>query len=140
MTGVQTCALPICFPVRIDGETGEEKPITEDELDEAVEGDFDLDELTKLYSTADIESDKVVKETSKLISEALHDRKWEKSVENLSKTYDDSLDTLPYDAKLEEIYNKVYITSQYIFKDDTIKTLRQKIAVSIPINPNSTSI
>ena len=112
-----------------------EKIMSEDELDEEIEGDFDLDELTKLYVSNDVESEKHVKETSKLISEALNDKKWEKSTDKLSKNYDNSLDNITYESKLEEIYKKIYITSQYIFMDDTIKTIRNKIAVSIPMNP-----
>jgi len=118
-----------------DDNKEEEKPITEDDLDEAVEEDFDLDELTKLYSTPDVETDKSIKETSKLISEAIHDKKWEKAIDNLTDIYDKSLDTITFDGKLEDVYNKYYITDQYIFTDDTIKTMRQKIAVSIPLNP-----
>ena len=113
----------------------EEKAITEEQLEEVVEDDFDLDELTKLYSTQDIESEKLVKETSKLISEAVHDKKWEKATANLTDEYDDSLDSLNIETKLEDVYKKHYITSQFIFYDDTIKTMRQKIAVTIPMNP-----
>jgi hypothetical protein len=116
-------------------EETEEKVISEDELDEEVEGDFDLEELTKLYVSTDVESDKQIKETSKLISEALNDKRWEKSTEKLTKEYDDTLDNITFDSKLEEIFKKQYITSQFIFMDDTIKTIRSKIAVSIPMNP-----
>ena len=116
-------------------EENNEVVITEEQLDEEVEDDFNLEELTKMYISTDIESNKQVKETSKLISEALNDKKWEKSTEKLTKNYDDSLDNITYDSKLEEVYKKVYITSQYIFMDDTIKTIRNKIAVSIPMNP-----
>ena len=112
-----------------------EKLITEDDLDEAVEEDFDLDELTKLYSTTDIESEKVIKETSKLISEAIHDKKWEKKIDEFENEYDDTYDNLTFDTKIENIYKKYYVTSQYIFTDDTIKTMRQKISISIPANP-----
>lgn len=123
------------IPTDID-EENENKVLSEDELDEEIEADFDLDELTKLYISSDIESGKQVKETSKLISDALNDTKWEKSTEKLTKDYDDSYDNITYDSKLEEIYKKIYITSQYIFMDDTIKTIRSKIAVSVPMNPN----
>ena len=113
----------------------EEKQITEDDLEEAVEDDFNLDELTKLYSDHDIESDKLVKETSKLISDAINDKKWEKTLESNIIDYDDTLDTLNIETKIEDIYKKHYVTTQYIFTDDTIKTMRQKISLSIPVNP-----
>ena len=122
--------------IKVEEEENEEeveKPITEDDLDEAVEEDFNLDELTKLYATTDVESEKLVKETSKLISEAIHDKKWEKNITNIE--YDDSLDNITFDNKIENIYKKYYVTSQYIFMDDTIKTMRQKISTTIQLNP-----
>jgi len=87
-----------------DEEEEVEKQITEDDLDEAVEEDFNLDELTKLYATTDVESEKLVKETSKLISEAIHDKKWEKNITNIE--YDDTLDNITFDNKIENIYKK----------------------------------
>jgi len=117
-----------------DEDDEEEKEISEEDFEEQIEEDFDLDEITKLYTTADVETSKTIIETSKLISEAINDKKWDKEAETLEKKYDESLDNVTYDVKLEDIYKKYYITNQYIFKDDTIKTMRQKITVSIPIS------
>ena len=117
-----------------DDDEEETHIISEEDFEEQVEEDFDLDEITKLYTTVDIESSKSISETSKLISEAINDKKWEKNTENLEKKYDDSQEEISYDAKLEDIYIKYFITDQYIFKDDTIKTMRQKISVTIPIS------
>ena len=61
-------------------------------------------------------------------------KKWEKQVIKLEDSYDKSLEDLTYDAKMEDIFSKHYIKNQYIFLDDTIKTMRQKITVSIPIS------
>jgi len=108
--------------------------ISEEDFEEQIEEDFNLDEITKLYSTVDVENAKTIVETSKLISEAINDKKWDKEIENLDKTYDDTNDDLTYDIKIEDIYKKYYITNQYIFKDDTIKNMRQKITVSLPIS------
>lgn len=44
------------------------------------------------------------------------------------------MDSITYDIKIEDVYHKYYITEQYIFKDDTIKSMRQKIATSLPIS------
>ena len=120
----------------INKEEDEDTPqeISNEDFEEQVEEDFDLDELTKMYTTSDLENSKTIIETSKLISEAINDRKWEKEVDNLDKKYDNSLDNLTYDTKLEDIYIKYYITNQIIFKDDTIKNMRHKISVSIPMS------
>ncbi len=117
-----------------DEDEEETQVISEEDFEEQVEEDFNLDEITKLYTTADVESSKTIIETSKLISDAINDKKWEKSSDNLEKKYDDTQEELTYDAKLEDIYKKYYITEQFIFKDDTIKTMRQKISVTVPIS------
>ena len=117
-----------------DDEEEEVQELTEEDFEEQIEEDFDLDEITKLYTTTNIESSKSIMETSKLISEAINDIKWEKSLDILEKKYDHIQEDLTFDAKLEDIYKKYYITDQFIFKDDTIKTMRQKITVTVPIS------
>jgi len=117
-----------------NNEDDEPVPLSEEDFEEQVEENFNLDEITKLYTTTDIESSKSIKETSKLISEAINDKKWDKNFDKVEQEYDDSLENLSYDSKLEDIYIKHYITDQYIFKDDTIKTMRQKISVTINIS------
>jgi hypothetical protein len=41
------------------------------------EEDINLDDITKLYATSNIENNKELIETSKLISEAINDKKWD---------------------------------------------------------------
>ena len=113
----------------------EEEPETIEDLDDEVLDDFNLDELMKLYSTTEMENNKEVKETSKLISKAINDKNWEKKVDKLEFKYKDQLDNSNYDAVLDQVFNKVYITTQYIFEDDNIKNMRNKIANSLPMNP-----
>ena len=108
---------------------------TIEDLEDEVMEDFNLDELMKLYSTQELESNKEVKETSKLISKAINDKNWEKKADKLDFNYNDSLDGSNYDAILDQVFNKIYITNHYIFEDDTIKNMRNKIATSIPLNP-----
>ena len=36
--------------------------------------------------------------------------------------------------KLEDVFIKYYIVDEYIFKDDTIKVMRQKICISIALS------
>ena len=112
-----------------------EPEINEEELNEIVEESFDIAELAKLYSNENIDTDKNIKETSKLISEALNDKKWEKKIDKIVLDYDNSLDNLQYDGNLDETFIKQYVYDEYIFKDDTIKNIRQKICISLPLNP-----
>jgi len=114
----------------------EENEMNEEDLDEIIEDNFDLDEISKLYTNENEENIKIINQTSKLISEAINDKKWEKKIEDIQLTYDSSLDNITYDSRLEDIFNKYYIYDEYIFKDDTIKTMRNKICVSIPLSTN----
>ena len=117
-------------------EEEEEDDIEEEELNDIVEDNFDIEEITKLYAEENNESDKVVQETSKLISQAINDTKWDKKQDDTKLLYDSSLDSISYDFDLEHIFIKYYIFDEYIFKDDTIKTMRQKVTINIPISDN----
>ena len=116
------------------GDDEDEKPQTVEDLDDEIEEEFNLDELTKFYSMDIIESDKSIKDTTKLISEALNDRSYLKTANKLEITFDNSMEDITFDIKLEDVYEKYYIMDQFIFMDDTIKTIRNKISVSIPLN------
>jgi hypothetical protein len=119
-------------PENVDEE--EETEIEESELEELIEEDFNLDEITKLYADETIETDKTIKEISQLISTATNDKKWEKKIEDIELKYDESLEGITFDAKLENVFNKNYIYDEYIFKDDTVKTLKQKISITMPLS------
>ena len=79
------------------------------DIEEEIVEDFNLDELTKFYSMEDIENDKNIKETSKLISEAINDKKWEKKITKDKIKIDLKNDDLVYDTKLEDVFSKIYI-------------------------------
>lgn len=122
---------------RIEMATNEKNELmikTQEDLDDEVIDNFDLDELTKLYSSINEETDKNIKETAKLISEATNDKSWLKESKNTEEEFNTKLDSLPYDTKIEDVYEKKFIYEQYIFKDDNITQIRNKIAVSIPIS------
>ena len=67
---------------KIKDETNEEEELTEEILEEEVEDAFNMEELANLYSMDNIEKEKTVVETTKLISEALNDKSWKKKVGN----------------------------------------------------------
>ena len=103
--------------------------------DEILEEEINLDDITKLYATNDNEeSKKSIDETTQLISDALNNKSWNKESNTLSKIYDDKYDNAVYDNNLSDIYDKYYITDQYIFRDNTIKIIKNKIAASVPLS------
>ncbi len=129
--------------VDTDQEDTDEEDIVYNEADttdliktEIDDDDIAMEDLIKLYTNNDTDTTKNIETTNKLISEALNDKKWDKNIKNISQNYDNAFDSLNYDGNLEEVYNKNYIYDQYIFKDDTIKSVRNKIILSIPISQN----
>ena len=103
----------------------------EDKLEDEVVEDFNLDDLMNIYSMTDLQDNKEAKETSKLISQALNDKSWEKKAEKTTSNYDESFDQNTFDMDLNQVFRKKFIKNQYIFQDDTIKNIRSKISVSI---------
>ena len=98
-----------------------------DDVDE-----FDLEELENMYSTADIDDN--VESTSKLIDKIMKND--EKNITSKNKFVDfpSNKNNIMYDETIKNVYNKIYIYEQYIFKDDTIKKIKEKICCSIKLN------
>ena len=119
---------------KVDENDDSEEELEEEEIDEIIEEDFNLDELSKLYAEENNETDNDIKMTSKLISDAVNDKKWDKKIDEVAMIYDTKFDNLSYDSKLEDVFIKYYIVDEYIFKDDTIKVMRQKICISIALS------
>lgn len=105
----------------------------EDLEDEVIE-EFDIDELTELYSMEQVNKDKEIQKTSKLISEAINDKSWEKKITDLSLKFSKKKEEINFDENLSDVYEKIYITDQYIFFDDTINIIKKKLATVIPIS------
>ena len=118
--------------MKIDDE--EQDVVTEEDMDDEVVEDFNLDELTKLYSMDVVENDKHVKETSRLISDAVNDKKFIKQSSLTEVNETNIVDDMTYDIRLEDVFEKIYIKEEFIFMDDNIKTIRNKISISIPIS------
>ncbi len=120
--------------------------MTAEDFDDAVGNNFNLEELTDLYGKENDATDKEVRDTAILIGQATNDKSFVKNIEKMEVDFNDKMDEISYDTKLEDVYNKVYIKEQFIYMDDNIKTIRNKVCVSIPIsekfsmNPDEGSI
>lgn len=104
--------------------------ISED-IDDADE--FDLEELENMYKSKE-EIDLNSESTSKLIDNIM-----KRDEKNITKndnmmTFPDDKNDLMYDDSLKNLYKKIYIFNNYIFKDDTIKKIKEKICCSIKLN------
>lgn len=95
--------------------------------------DINLDEIDEIYKYSEIE-DKKVNETTTLIDKALKEE--DKKKEKLKKMieFNDLQDNNYENSDLKDVYLKNYIKTQYVYKDDTIKILKEKICCSIKNN------
>lgn len=149
----KSCNLPVNYdtlePVELLQTGGEDEDLTLDEMgeetvgdeevedfdesqaDEEIEEEMDEDDLEKLYADSDVVEDSNVEQTSELIKKALDDEKLiNKKIAKIIE-FDTSKDNNMYDENLKNVFNKIYVKEQFIFKDDTIKTIKDKICCSI---------
>ncbi|ATZ80744.1 early transcription factor large subunit [Bodo saltans virus] len=128
---------------------GDENESTEydnsnDDNDENNMNDFDeninmnnmdaMDEIEEMYDEDVIYADKKISETENLIKKALNnDNILKKNIASMIE-FDKSNDDSVYDNNLKDVFKKYYVTMQYIFKDDSIKSMRQKICCSLKMN------
>lgn len=96
--------------------------------------EVDIDEIEQIYKDADVNPDSNVSETTNMIKKALNDDKlFDKKTSDIV-IFDQSKDTNMYDENLKDIYKKYYVKSQFIFKDDTIKVMKDKICCGMKNN------
>jgi hypothetical protein len=122
-----------------DGEEDKEEKDEDEEqklegTDITAEEEVDLEEIEKIYKDSDVIHDDNVSKTSNLIKEALNNDKIFEKQSNLMIEFDQSKDKNIYDETLKEIYTKKYVETQYIYKDDTIKTIKDKICITLKNN------
>lgn len=89
---------------------------------------------TEIYTEEDISAKELGKATS-LIKEVMSDEDILKKKESKMIKFDTSKDTSLYEENLEDVFQKIYVTEQYIYDDDTIKMIKNKICCSIKNNP-----
>jgi len=118
-------------------EAADDIPIDDDDLnieaeafDEMVKND--LEDADIFFQDFD-ETDKNVNDTTKKIKQVISDELYDK-INKKILPFDQSNDGKMYDESVKNIYRKKYITHQYIYKDDTIKTIKHKICCSFKNN------
>ena len=99
------------------------------------EEELEIEDLEKIYQDTDAKPDSNILQTTNLIQLALKDEKIFKKLERGMIDFDTSKDDLMFDDTLRNVYYKNLIVNDYIFKDDTIKTIKNKICATIKNNP-----
>ena len=119
----------------VEGDAEEETGEQEIEAGELLEEEaVDLEEIEQIYKDADTVHDNEVSKTTALIKKALDDNKiFEKKIDDMIE-FDSSKDNNIYDENLRDVIKKNYVKMNYIFKDDTIKNVKDKICCSIKNN------
>lgn len=92
----------------------------------------DLEDMDVLFSEIN-ETDKNIKLTTKEIKDAISNESYEKLNKKISD-FDSNKDNSMFDENLKDVINKNYITHQYIYKDDTIKMIYNKICCGFKNN------
>lgn len=94
--------------------------------------EINLDEIEKLYQEDEV--DKNIKVTNTMLSSILENNKIVEKKSTYMMKFDDYQDQDTDNDRLENVYIKKIVYNQYIFKDETIKNLRNKICAVIKGN------
>jgi len=117
-----------------DNEESEDDDTQLEGTEITAEEEIDIGEIEKIYKDDDVAHDDNITKTSNLIKEALNNNKIFETQANQMIEFDKSKDKNIYDENLKEVYNKKYVETQYIYKDDTIKTIKDKICITMKNN------
>jgi hypothetical protein len=96
------------------------------------EEEVNYEEIEKLYQTDEV--DKNINTTNTMISNVLDNNKIIEKKANYMIKFDDYQDGDIDNENLSNVYNKKFIYTQYIFKDDSIKNIKNKICAVIKGN------
>ena len=98
------------------------------------EEDLDLTEIEKIYQIDEIDSN--IKNTTNMLSNIFEDKKMLENKDKFMIAFDTERESYLENQDIANAYTKKFVYSQYIYKDDTIKTIRNKITCSILNNNN----
>ena len=122
-----------------NGETSEEsESVSEKTLEVTANIDddaeeFDLDELENMHNEMD-KVDANIENTSKMIDKILEKEKKNITSYDSVVPFPEYKNDLMYDDSLKNVFKKTYVYSQYIYSDDTISKIKDKITCSIKLN------
>lgn len=92
------------------------------------ETDHEYEEIEKLYRD---DIDDSIGVTNKLLNTILE----EESSKLIGVPFDTSANDVNYDTQLSDIYTKNFVYSDFIYGNDTVKTIRQKICSTLQQDP-----
>lgn len=96
------------------------------------ENEMNVEDLENMYQET-VEDKKEIKTTQSLLEKVLGESMYKKKAKTLIE-FDSSKDNIPYEETLDKIYKKKLVFGDYLYKDDTIMTIKQKICQTIENN------
>jgi hypothetical protein len=128
-------------PIQSGGDEAEQGNDNDEEFEQGLDNsellsdeEIDYDEIEEMYKDVDVAPDDNLVNTTSLIKKALNDDNLFEKQKSALIEFDTSKDTNMYDENLKDVYKKFYITQQYIFMDDTVKAVKEKICCSLRNN------
>ena len=122
------------FPGDFDNLTNQQKEEQElNAFDEMVEQE--IDDLEAIYGNLDTaeETDKNIRQTTKEIKQVISNEVYNKITDQVIE-FDQSNDNSMFDENLKDAYQKYYVKNQYIYKDDSIRVIKNKICSAFKNN------
>jgi hypothetical protein len=122
----------------VDEEEGAQEGDQEGQIDDIVnidEENVDEESMNDIIAETDVVPDADVEYTTKMINSALIEDEKIQNIKNTMIDFDVSKDDNMYDDNLKDVFAKYYVKNQYIYKDDTINILKNKICCGIKNNP-----
>jgi len=120
------------YPTEIVSENEDEEIIQTGPSEEQLDDEMNYEEIEKLYQTD--ETDKNINATNTLISSVLENSKLVEKKQNYMVKFDDYQDADIDNEELSNVFIKKFVYTHVIFKDDSIKNVKNKICAVIKGN------
>jgi hypothetical protein len=130
------------FDVLEDLKDDDDDEDADEDADADANGDTDAEKteedemlaLEKLYQRDDVEADDNISQTSDLIKKALNDDSLFAKADKNMIEFNQDKDASIHVEKLKNVFTKYYVKTQFIFGDDSIKSMKDKICCAIKNN------
>lgn len=118
-----------------DEDRGDDTELLFDSNQSTQDDGFNLEEAEQLYKQSNTTIEKNAETMKDLIDDAIK----KDNTKNITKKeanikFNNDKNDNNYDELLKNVYEKVYVFNTYIFKTDTINTIKEKIAINIHNN------
>lgn len=119
----------------VDNDNGDEVASDADSVEDGDNDEIRLDEEYQKLENLDMSDNAIDKKTYTMVNNVTGNTDYLVKKQSKMIKFDTSKDANIYNENISEVVEKKYITDQYIFRDDTIQTIKNKICLSIKNHP-----